>query len=207
MAKTTDFLETLLGNPARAKILRLFVLNDTMLFAPAEIAKRAGVSTRVSDKEITALKKMGIVKKEMAHVGKGASAAAKKRAIRYGADPMCKHFSALATFIHEVSPEEFNDVEQSLRRTGRLSVLVLSGMFTGDTTRPADILVAGDFGSDERFVRAVKALETRYGREIRYALFSTPEFRYRLTIKDRIVRDVLDYPHRVLVDKHRLVRE
>ena len=45
------------------------------------------------------------------------------------------------------------------------------------------------------------ALEAELGREIRYAFFTTPDFRYRLGVYDRLLRDVFDYPHRVLLDK------
>jgi hypothetical protein len=47
----------------------------------------------------------------------------------------------------------------------------------------------------------IKRLEGEFGREIRYALFSTSDFRYRLGVYDRLIRDVFDYPHRLLLDK------
>ncbi len=201
MTKTTDFLESLMDNPGRAKILRLFLLNKEN-FTLTEIARRAGVGPRAARSEIELLKKLGLIKEEK---GEGKTAASRKRAARYTSDPHFKYMNALSTFIHEVSPEEYTEVENALRRTGRVSVLVLSGVFTGDLTRPADLLIAGDYMNDERLEKVVRSFEQKYGREIRYAVFSTPEFRYRLTIKDKIIRDILDYPHRLLVNRGNLV--
>ena len=75
----------------------------------------------------------------------------------------------------------------------------------GDPSRPADLLVAADALNEGRLETAVRALEREFGREIRYAAFSAPEFRYRMTIQDKLLRDTLDFPHLVLLDKTRLL--
>ena len=43
--------------------------------------------------------------------------------------------------------------------------------------------------------------DAELGREIRYASFETEDFRYRLGAYDRLLRDVFDYPHSLLIDK------
>ncbi len=203
MKKTTprDILETLL-TPARAKLIRLLILNDTERFALLELARRVGLSPRAVRSELDTLLKSGIAREEK---GEGKSAALRLKNTRYTANATHPYMNALSSFVHEVSPEQFEEVEKVVRRVGRLSVIVLSGVFVGDQTRPADLLVVGDYINEERLEKAVRAFEPKYGREIRYAVFSTPEFRYRLTIHDRIVRDTLDHPHRVLFDKHNLL--
>ena len=201
MTKPIDFLGELF-EPSRAKILRLFILNNKEHFTPSEVARRASVTAHSANVEIEVLRKMGLIKEEK---GEGKTGAARKRAAQYSVDPDFKHLNALSTFIHEVSPAQYTEVEKALKRTGRLTVVVLSGVFTGDMTRPADLIVVGDYINDERLEKAVRSFEPKYGRELRYAVFSTPEFRYRLTIKDRIIRDTLDYPHRVLIDKNNLI--
>ena len=75
----------------------------------------------------------------------------------------------------------------------------------GDPSRPADLLLAADGYNESRIEQAVRKLEPQIGREIRYAVFSTPEFRYRLTVHDRLIRDTLDFPHLILLDKTRLL--
>jgi hypothetical protein len=116
-----------------------------------------------------------------------------------------KHMRAISSFIHEVSPVHYDNIVGALKRGGRISAVVLSGAFMGDDSRPADILIASDSINERRLERAVRSLEPAFGREIRYAAFSTPEFRYRITVQDRLIRDTLDFPHVVLLDKTRLL--
>ena len=48
---------------------------------------------------------------------------------------------------------------------------------------------------------AVHMIEAEIGRELRYAAFTTEEFRYRVGVYDRLIRDAFDYPHRTILDK------
>lgn len=200
MAKANDFLESLIDNPARAKILRLFLFHQKETFTSAEVARRAKVGPHSVNAETDYLRKLGIIKEE-----KGQGNTARQKVSYFSLNSEFKYLNPLSTFVHAVSPAQYTEVEQVLRRTGKLTVVVLSGIFTGDITRPADLIIAGDYINDERLEKAVRSFEPKYGREIRYAVFSTPEFRYRLTIKDKILRDVLDYPHRVIINKNNLI--
>jgi hypothetical protein len=49
--------------------------------------------------------------------------------------------------------------------------------------------------------RIVRSLESEMGKDIRYAVLTAPDFSYRMGMNDKLVRDVLDFPHRVLLDK------
>lgn len=196
-----DFLTQLI-EPSRAKILRLFIMYDTERFTQGEIARRTSLAPRIAASEAHALVAMGVVKEEK---GEGKNERERKAATRYIFDEQFKYANVLSAFVHEVSPERFNDVEKALKGAGRLTAIVLSGIFTGDLNRPADLIIVGDYVNDKRLEKAVKSFESKYGREIRYAVFSTPEFRYRLTIHDKLVRDTLDYPHRLLLNKNNLI--
>ena len=197
----TDFLTQLIES-SRAKILRLIVLFDQESFTLSEIARRAKVTSQAASREIVELIKIGIAKEER---GEGKTARQRKSAARFSFNAHFKHANALSAFIHEVSPERFNEVEQALRGTGRLNAIVLSGVFIGDLNRPADLIIVGDAMNEKRLEKAMRGFESKFGREVRYALFSTPEFRYRLTINDKLIRDTLDYPHRLLLNRNNLI--
>lgn len=197
----SDFLTHIIDT-GRAKILRLFVLYDKEAFSLNEISKRSGLSAPSAQKELNMLEAACVITKRE---GEGKNAAARKRGTMYQFNAKFKYANALSAFIHEVSPERFNDVEKALKGVGRLTVIVLSGVFIGDLLRPADLIIVGDYVNEKRLEKVVKSFEPKFGREIRYAVFSTPEFRYRLTIQDKLVRDTLDYPHRLLLNKNNLV--
>jgi len=129
----------------------------------------------------------------------------KQKEASWAADQTFSHASALSKFVHEVSPVRYNSVVAGLKGLGKLTAIVLSGSFMGDDSRPADLVVIADNLNEQRLESAVRSLEREFGREIRYAAFSTPEFRYRLTVQDRLIRETLDYPHLVLLDKMRLL--
>ena len=44
-------------------------------------------------------------------------------------------------------------------------------------------------------------LEAEIGKEVRYAWMSTSDFFYRLNMSDRLLRDMFDYPHAIVLDR------
>ena len=205
-----DFLGKLIGNTVRARLLRVFLFNQTEPFTLPQAAKRAGISANVAAKELKGLEQFAIIKKKIVKLpaqpskGQKKSERAKSESV-WSINTAFKHYVALSKFVHEVSPMHYDSVIHALKRTGRLATVILSGTFLGDPSRPADIIVAADALNETRLEAAVRTLEPIFGREIRYAAFSTPEFRYRLTIQDRLIRDTLDYPHLVLLDRTRML--
>lgn len=203
-----DFLGTLLGNTARAKVLRVFMF-DPAPFTLSQIAKRSGVSAKIAAAEVQVLARLKILKKGKFAItvgkGTGRAVAGKIKEESWMANLDFAHAGALSKFVHEVSPVPHKGIVEGLRRGGRLSAVVLSGAFLGDASRPADLIIVADGINEKQLESAVKALEPQCGREIRYAAFSTPEFRYRLTIQDRLLRDTLDFPHVILLDKTKLL--
>ncbi|MBI2612887.1 helix-turn-helix transcriptional regulator [Candidatus Kaiserbacteria bacterium] len=203
-----EFLSSLLGNPNRARLLRLFALNQSQAFTAAQAAKRGGVSLSAASREIKALAKMGLLKKAKLSIQIGGGKrvhAGKQKEDAWTFDASFTHAAALSKFIHEVSPVQHKALISALKGSGRLSTVILSGSFVGDPSRPADLVIAGDALNESRLDAAIREFEPALGSEIRYAVFTTPEFRYRLTIEDRLIRETLDYPHFVLLDKTRLL--
>lgn len=205
-----DFLGTFIGSQPRSKVLRVFIFNQTEPFAIHVAAKRAGVSLTSAAKEVKVLEKMGIIKRGR-HISIRLANGTKREVRGTSKIPTWvinqdfKHLRAISGFVHEVSPIRFDTIVGALRRTGKVSAVILSGAFMGDESRPADLVVALDSLNERRLEQTIRKLEPTFGREIRYAAFSTPEFRYRLTIQDKLIRDTLDFPHVVLLDKTRML--
>jgi hypothetical protein len=210
--KSKDFLSDFLGDQARARLLRIFSFNESESLTAAHAAKRAGVTLAAATRALKDLEQLGILTKgkqpgvpilqngkllKKVSVGKPQPV--------WSVNTSFEHFRAISNFVHEASPARYDTITTALKRTGRLATVVLSGSFMGDPTRPADLILAADGINKQRLESALKGLEQIFGREIRYAAFTTPEFRYRLTIQDRLIRDTLDFPHLVLMDRTRLL--
>lgn len=205
-----DFLGVFMDNQARARLLRVFIFGQSEAFTVPAAAKRSGLNARTVLRELAYLERLGVLKKaKAAPARKKGEKARPKREVKTEAvwtiDPDCKHLRALSSFVHEVSPMRHENIVNSLKSSGRLAAVVLSGCFMGDLSRPVDLIVAADNLNEDRLEHAVRALEPQFGREIRYSAFSTPEFRYRLTVQDHLIRDTLDYPHQVLFDRLHLL--
>ena len=166
------------------------MFNQNASFSPAEIAARTKLSADVVRRELAELLASTLVRK------KGTRSTA-----RYQVNPRFEHLAALDAFIRATTNVRPQDILAGVRRAGTPRLVVLSGFFTGMIEPQIDLLVVGDNLEERTLVNAVRSLEAELGREIRYASFATPDFRYRLGVYDRLLRDIFDYPHRVLIDK------
>lgn len=185
-----DKLSKLFGSPARLKMLRLFVFNKESSLMLAEVAQRTKLSKEVARREVAELIAAGLLKKK-----------GERTAARYQVDSKFEHLAALNDFILETTSVRPQKILATLKRAGSLRLVALSGHFTGIVEPQIDLLVVGENLDERALSHAVHALEAELGREIRYASFATADFRYRLGVYDRLLRDVFDYPHRLLIDK------
>lgn len=183
-------LAKLFGSPARLKMLRLFVFNRDTAFTAGEIVKRTKLSKETARRELNDLCISGFLQK------RGVRASA-----RYRANPRFEYLAALDTFIRDTTDVRPRAIIASLRRAGSPMLIVLSGFFSGVLESQLDLLIVGDRLDERLLLKAVRSLEAEFGREIRYASFAKSDFRYRMGVYDRLLRDVFDYPHRVLIDK------
>lgn len=184
-------LAKIFGSAARIKTLRLFLFNKDMAFTAADIAERTKLQKDVVRRELAELVAAGLVRK------KGTQAP-----LHYQTNPHFEFLDALDVFIRETTTVRPKNMVAELKKSGTLRLVALSGMFTGvGQQTQIDLLVVGDALDERILANAVHTLEAELGREIRYAMFPTTDFRYRLGIYDRLLRDVFDYPHRLLIDK------
>lgn len=189
-----ESLSRLFGNPVRLKLLRLFLFNDEAFYSVADAAFRVKASKDAAKKEIIVLVQAGVVKKKQ---GKKTQ----RQGIGYVAQKKFPHYEALQTFLRDSTDLNDADILTTLRRAGTLRVVALSGIFTSAIETKVDLLVVGDKLEDKPLANAIHTLEAELGRELRYAYFTTEEFKYRVGVYDRLVRDVFDYPHRTILDR------
>lgn len=185
-----DPLSRLFGSAARLKLLRLFFFNDDTAYPLAEAAFRAKVPDAVARKELTLLIAAGAVKKKTVKSG-----------TVYEANKKFGYYDQLLTFLRTTTTVRDGDVVDFLKKAGALRAVVLAGVFTGSMESKVDILIVGDSLQERALKAAIHTIESELGRELRYAAFTTPDFRYRMGVYDRLIRDVLDYPHRTVLDK------
>jgi DNA-binding transcriptional ArsR family regulator len=183
-------LSKLFGSPARLKTIRLFVFNKSALLSSVEIVQRTKLSKEIVRRELSDLLAAGLIRKK----GEGAK-------VRYQTNPTFEHLRELDGFVRGTTSVSPRGMADTLRKSGVLRLVALSGLFTDVLESQVDLLVVGDRLDERILAAAIRSLEAELGREIRYAALATEDFRYRLGVYDRLVRDVFDYPHRLLIDK------
>jgi hypothetical protein len=185
-----ESLAKLLGSSARLKTLRLFIFNQGVSFSFLEVTERLKLSKEAVRRELNELCKSGFLRRKNSHTP-----------AHYQVNPHFEYLGALDAFVRDTTSIRPRRMIASLRRAGTPQLVVLSGFFTGILESRIDLLFVGDHIEERTLASVIHSLEAELGREIRYASFATADFRYRLGVYDRLLRDVFDYPHRILVDK------
>ncbi|HEX9609017.1 MAG TPA: hypothetical protein VGA06_02295 [Candidatus Paceibacterota bacterium] len=201
-----DMLGKLFGSKDIVKLLRLFILNPTDHYDFADVIARTKIDRDIARQELSMLERIGFIKKRLfykeieKHLGKRTTMV-RKRASGYALNETFTHLSALRELIAGIGMVSERDLTKKLTKAGRLKLVVLSGVFVGDFGSRVDLLVVGDRLRRPVLERVIRDFELEVGREISYAAFSTSDFRYRLSMQDRLLRDTFDFAHSTVLDR------
>ena len=184
-----EILEKILGNSARVKIMRLFLLNRSKNFTSKDIVKRSRVNVAVVRRELRLLSSVGFIKKRETNWSFNSS-------FKYG-----EEFEDLLVRSDSLNKETILD---NFKKVGRVKLVITSGVFIKNESSRVDLLIVGDKMKRSKIEEGIRKLEAEIGAELVYAVFETKEFLYRLNMYDKLVRDILDYPHEVLLQAKEL---
>ncbi len=184
-----QILGKILGGESRVKIMRLFLLNKSKSFLPKEVAKRSRVTPESARRELRLLQSVGFIKKQ----GMG-----------FVFNPNFKYAGEIEDLL--VSGETLDKVAiiDNFKKVGKIKLLLISGIFIRSRDSRVDILIIGDKMKKGKIDEAVRRMEAELGAELSYAVFETKEFIYRLNMYDKLVRDILDFPHEVILQAKEL---
>ncbi len=185
-----DTLDKLFGSAGKVKIIKLFIFNQDQLFDMKTITDRTRLSTDQARKELTLLTKTSLIKQK----GKNGS----KRFYLNEAFVYLKQLRELMTYVITVS---YDDIIKKIGRTCKLKSVVLSGIFINRPDSRVDMLVIGNQFNRIAFAKCMKKIEAELGKELSYAILETEDFKYRMSVGDRLVRDILEFPHQVAYDR------
>lgn len=210
-----QILSKLFGGPGIVKILRLFLFNPEEGFEPKDIAKRTNTDADIVRTELSMLASIGFLKRKTFYKEleqkttrrtRGRSKKEKqevkrKRVSGWTLNPEFIYLDELKALLIGGALVHSKDMSTRLRKAGNLKLLIVSGIFMHNPEARLDILLVGDNLKSQQLTRIMRDIETELGRELRYAAFTTQDFKYRFGMYDRLVRDVLDYPHQKIIDR------
>jgi len=200
-----DILTAIFGTQAKVRMLRLFLFNPETPFFLEELVDRTKRTPKEIRHELQMFLKSDLLKKRLTTkdvAGLSAGQGSKKvHGLSYQLNPKFIYLNELKSFLTIASISADASLLRRFSNIGRLKLLVASGIFNQNWDARVDLLIVGDDLDLARIEHAIKAIEAEVGKELSYSAFETGDFEYRLGIHDRLIRDILDYPHVTLLDR------
>jgi hypothetical protein len=201
-----ETLGILFNSQARVKIIRLFLFNQEMTYDFGDICNKSKIKPNEARKELSLLKKAGLIKTRVFYKTiikkKGKKQIeSKKKEKGWCLDLSFSYMIALRDLLLSTESLERANIVKKLSSAGKLKFVLVAGVFIQDPDSRLDMLVVGDGIRKSTLEKGIKDIESEIGKELAYAYFDTEDFKYRLGMYDKLVRDALDYPHKVLLDK------
>ena len=199
-------LDKIFGSAVKVKILRLFLFNPEAAYDLDDLAEKTRSRLSEVKKEVALLNGTGLLKRK-AFVKeftkkKGKKAIVSKRKVKgFTLDQKFEHLASLQAMLIHTTPLSYDEVAKRFSASGKIKLLIVSGIFNQQWDSRVDLLIVADNLRKTHVENAVKNIESEVGRELKYTAFETTDFQYRLGMFDKLVRDILDYPHEKLVNK------
>src|SRR3989344_3117654 len=199
-----ETLEKIFGGVDKVKTMRLFLFNPQTSFDISDIAHRTKITNARARTETKNLEKIGLIKRRI--ISKGVSGlkkrtGAKKKVQGWILDEKFTFLNSLQNFLINITSAQYQEIVEKLKKVGSVKLIILSGVFIQDNESRVDILIVGDKIKKGTLLHVISDIESHVGKEIKYTSFETPDFLYRLGICDKLVRDILYYPHKKVLNK------
>ena len=178
-------MEQLFGSKTRVKLLSLFFKNPNRSYYVREITRKIDEQINSVRRELANLLSIGIVKSEN-----------RENRLYYEVNQDFESYDALRALFAQgkvkvatqasATTKAEGDMVSTIKGLGAVDLLIYMGTFTQDTMTGIDVLVVGDVNKTQVH-NFIADLEDEEGREIKYAVMPTDEFKYRRDVNDRFI--------------------
>lgn len=200
-------LEQLFGSKTRVKLLRLFLNNPGHPFYLRQLARNLKSQLNSIRREVNNLEKIGLIKttdideselsEDMLAEIKKEKGGAKKYFVTNIDHVLYQEVKALMLKAELLLEANFIGKIEKLTKS---KLLVLTGLFVGYEDFSTDILIVGT-ANRTKLAKLIKEFEKELTRSINYTVMTTAEYKYRHSITDRFLYDILEGKKIVIVDK------
>lgn len=197
-----ETLAKLFGGQARVRIMRLFLLNSNNNFEIEDIVSRSRVMKANVRKELNALLAINFIKQKV--IAKEGYHGKKKKVTVWSLNSSFQHLKSIRDILIDPGLLLQENLPERFKQIGKIKLMIVSGVFIGDSKSRADLLIVGDKLKKNVLQQIVKGLEAEIGKELDYAVFDTQEFKYRMEMYDKLICDMIDLPHEKLIDNGQL---
>lgn len=188
-------IEQLFGSKTRVKLLQLFYNNPNRSFYVREITRKIDEQINSVRRELANLLNIGIISSETTN-----------NRLYYEVNQKYEYYKPLLTIFGATGMEQEDGADDKFKSLGRVDLAIMTGRFTLDERSGVDFLVVGDINQTQ-LSKYVDELQKKEGKEIRFAVIPTEEFKYRRRLNDRFLTQVLESKKQILVDRIGLLEE
>lgn len=184
----SEALDQILGE-LRVKVLRFFFRNEGQYFNTQEIARRTQVSNHLPSELERLCKARLLTRKKI----KSKNAYVLNRDFYF--------YKELKHLMLKSDPGGFKKLTSSVKGLGSVKLAVISGILINNENSRVDLFIVGDYIIKKKFNNFLKKVEAEVGRELTYSVISTTDFKYRQSMFDNFVIEVLQRPHVKLINR------
>lgn len=190
-----EILEKIFGSAAKARLMRSFVYNPETVFAVESLSKKIKARPNIVKKEIHILEKADLLRRRITKNSQG------RKVTGWIVNSNFQYLEAFREFLLKVSPLTEDALARKLGMAGRVKLVVISGIFINEEQSRVDMLLVSDKPDEKKLKKILSEIESEFGREVTFAMLSSQDFTYRLGMGDKLIRDIFDFPHKVVLNK------
>lgn len=194
-------LEQLFGSKTRYKFLRLFFREPDKQFFVRELTRELDTQINAVRREINLLVKAGIIQEVEEPHEEESKGPQKKYYILNKASVLYPELRALLLKDTMLGEQEF--LQSIQKKAGHILLMMVSGMFTGDSDAPSDMLLVGDI-KQRSIAKLIANYEKESGHALRYTFMTEEEFHDRRHVMDRFLFALFESKHVKIVNDLRV---
>ncbi|MDD2680867.1 MAG: hypothetical protein PHE20_02050 [Patescibacteria group bacterium] len=197
-------LARIFGSNARVKILKAFLSKPEQKYYTRQLARDLELQVNSVRRELENLQNIGLIKEQPVdyslEVNEEIVIKVERKSKKVSKEPdkkeapknEIKYFTAdidfllfreLKSLFAKANLLSCQDFLKNIDDLGVITHLWLSGIFTGETKAPVDILIVGKINKTQLLQR-IKNLEVDLGKEINFTIMDDSEYEYRTDIND-----------------------
>ncbi len=195
-----EILENFLGGQNKLKLWKVFLLNTNKDFQLKDLIKLTKIKKDNLILEIRDLMRLGLVK-----------ASKKENHIIYRTNTSFPLINEITEMMLSVVPRSTDKILEKLNSLSKLKTVLLSGFFTSPIGKNKTEFSSSSASSIDLLLvfekvpanveNIISDLEFNIGKELSYCALDQNDFKYRHSIGDKLIRDVLDFEHIIALDR------
>lgn len=197
-----EILDKIFGSAVKVRLMRLFLLNPENLFSFDEVTTKTMSRGKEVKAELALLEKIGLIKRKTIFRKETPEATRAKKTQVWSLQENFVYLKELQYFLINANLIKHSEIIKKLQRIGKIKSVIIAGVFLNEwEENRLDLLIIGDEISKLRLENMIRQIEAEVGRELKYTIFETSDFVYRMNMYDKLIREVLEYPHQIILDK------